>query len=261
VRYHLTWIVTVIVVTTVALQLRPIDLPFYVPAEAEQADQYDVKKAETTPAAEPPPKKADPGLVSRIVAKQIQEARELINKGDLEGALPLALEAASRRNNTPREQYFSHVLLSTIYIKRKDYAEGAQALEAALASGESPEDTPKYLKIIAQLHYATKNYPRAIETALRYEREFGQNVDVQIIAAQSYYLQRQFNEAALILRTVAETSEKTSNFIKEDWLKLWMSAEYERRNFVGVERALKSLVKHYPGGRYEKDLVKLREKR
>jgi hypothetical protein len=169
------------------------------------------------------------------------------------------LGAAKQPNQTPYEQYVNQSLLAAAYLKKRDFEATAKALDAVIESG-SDRVSANDLKSAIQAHYGVKNYARVPIIASRYEHEHGYDVKVQTLAAQSHYLQKNFAEAALILKKISDKSEHASQAPEESTLKLWMSAEYESRNDRGVEAALRTLVRYYPTDQAEKDLENLQKR-
>ncbi len=201
-----------------------------------------------------------PPTVSPAVGKPLQEAQALLkgNKGKEAAEKATAAVAAAK---SPYEIFVANEILGASYINAKDFPNAVKAFEASLATGQmqGPEKVQR-LKMLTQVHYQSKNYPKTIEMANQYMKEAPTDTEIPVLVAQSYYLQNNFKQASESLRAIVKSSDSAGRPVKEDTLNLLMSAEYQQKNDDGVRTTLEMLAVRYPKPQYMKDLVTMYEK-
>ncbi len=199
--------------------------------------------------------------VSPKVGAPLQAAQELLKKKQFKEAVTKAEEAAAVANKSPYETFLVNEILAIAYIQSGNYAKGTAAWEASLATGQMPADQAKErIKQLAGVYYQSKNYPKAIEYATRYTKEVGPDADMQVLVGQSYYLQKNYKQAAEILRATVKGAESAKRNPDKQWLELLMSAEYELGNNDAMQATMEKLILLYPDPKYWKDFVSLSER-
>jgi TolA-binding protein len=195
------------------------------------------------------------------IGKPLQQAQELLKKKQFKEALAAAEKAAAVGNKSPYETYLVNEILAIAYIQSGQAAKGIAAWEASLATGQVPADqVAQKVKTIATVHYQSKNYPKAIEYAQRYMKENGADNDLMVIIGQSYYLQKNFKQAAETLRTTVKNAESAKRNPDKVWLELLMSAEYELGNTDAVAATMEKLILLYPDPKYWAQFVQMSER-
>ena len=188
--------------------------------------------------------------------KPLKAAQELIQKKNFSEAKDKLAEAEAVPGKTPYETFVVNQFLAYVSVNLKDYATAAKAYEAMMATGMSPKaEHAQNLKALVQLNYQIKNYPKVLQFAQRYESEIGPDIDMALIQAQTYYLQKNYKEAASAISLAVKTAEQAGKQPKEDWLNLLMSAQYHMGDKEGVAKTLEVLVQKYPAPKYWKDLL------
>jgi len=199
--------------------------------------------------------------VSPKVGAPLQAAQEMLKKKQYKEAVVKAEEAAAVANKSPYETFLVNEILAIAYIQSGNYAKGTAAWEASLATGQMPADQAKErVKQLAGVYYQSKNYPKAIEYAQRFQKENGENSDMQVLIGQSYYLQNNHKQAAEYLRAAVKGSESARRNPEKSWLELLMSAEYQLGNNDAVQSTMEKLITLYPDPKYWKDFVSLSER-
>lgn len=199
--------------------------------------------------------------VSPKVGGPLQAAQELLKKKQFKEAVTKAEEAAAVANKSPYETYLVNEILAIAYIQSGNYAKGTAAWEASLATGQMPpEQAKERIKQLAGVYYQAKNYPKAIEYAQRYTKEVAPDADMMVLVGQSYYLQKNYKQAAEILRATVKTAESAKRNPDKQWLELLMSAEYELGNNDAMQATMEKLILLYPDPKYWKDFVSLSER-
>ena len=189
--------------------------------------------------------------ISNKFGKQFQEAKALIDQKNYKAALPKLDELKALPGKSAYESFVVAELQTAAYVGTADYANAAKAMEAAIETGEAPAATKQArAKNIANTYFAAKNIAKFNEASAKYQKDFGPDVDLQLLAAQGLYQERKFKEAAEAARTVIKTAESKGQPAREDWLKLVYSAEHEAGNAAGEKVAVETLVARYPKPEY-----------
>ncbi len=198
--------------------------------------------------------------VAPAVGKPLQAAQAALKAGNPKEAVAQA-SAAAAAAKSPYEIYVSNEILGASYLKAGDYANLAKAFETSYNSGYMPpaEKTAR-LKVLTQVYYQLKNHPKTVEFANAYLKESPGDIEVPVLVAQVYYLQKDFKRASDALRAIVRSSDAAGRAVKEDTLALLMASEYEMKNDAGVASTLELLQTRYPKPQYMKDLVTTYEK-
>lgn len=192
--------------------------------------------------------------------KPLQEADALMKAKDFNGALAKLQEVDKMSGKNPYETYLVDELLGLTYVNLQNYPEAAKRFEPTITAGFlDPAQTASRIKAVAQIYYQSKDYPKAIEWV---NKSTAQDPDpeVQVLAGNAYYIQKDFKNAALELRKALKMAEAKGIPAKKEWLELQMSADYESKDTPAVQRDLEMIVASYPEPKYWTDLLNLVEK-
>ncbi len=192
------------------------------------------------------------------VGKPLQAAQEMAQKKDLNGALAKVKEAEAVPSKTPFEQFKIDQFKVYIQMQRGDYASAGRAMEATVASGFlTADEVSKAHKSLAQIAYQQKDYNKVIEHGKKYAQSAPGDQEVQLLVIQAQYLLKDYKGTAAGLRSVISSADKSGREVKQDWLQLLMSAEYEQKNDVGVAEVLEMLLKRYPSPKFWRDRIQM----
>lgn len=192
------------------------------------------------------------------VGKPLQAAQELAESKKFNEALAKVKEAEAVPTKTPFEQFKIDQFKVYIHLQRGDYASAGRAMEATLASGMLPADeVARTHKSLAQIAYQVKDYNKVIAYGKKYLQSAPGDVEFQLLIVQAQYLLKDFKSSAAGLRSIIAAAEKSGREVKQDWLQLLMSSEYELKNMAGVAEALDMLVKRYPSEKYWRDRLQM----
>jgi len=198
--------------------------------------------------------------VAPAVGKPLQAAQAALKAGNPKEAITQAQSAAAAAKS-PYEVYVSNEILGAAYLKAGDYANLAKAFETSYNSGHmQAAEKNQRLKVLTQVYYQLKNYPKTIEYANLYLKENPSDAELPVLIAQSYYIQKDFKRASDGLRAIVRSSDAAGRPVKEETLALLMAAEYELKNDAGVASTLEMLQTRYPKPQYMRDLITTYEK-
>jgi uncharacterized protein HemY len=199
--------------------------------------------------------------VSPAVGKPLQEAQNLMKQKKFKEAAAKAQEAVNLPNKSSFETYMANEILGGAYLQAGDYANAAKALEASLQTGEvKGEDKTQHLKMLSQIYYNVKNYPKTLDLGGQYLAEQPNDAGILLLVGQSYYLQKDFKKASETLRKLIRVQESSGGAAKEDTYSLLLNTEHQLNNDAGVTDVLSQLVQKYPKPQYIKDLIAINER-
>ncbi len=142
-------------------------------------------------------------------------------------------------------------MLSYIMMNLKDYAGAVAVYETMLAKNQfAPADVPKRVLTVSQLYFSLKNYPKSIQYGERYLKENGADLEVQRQIAEAYYLQNNFAKSEEATQTLLKTAQQKGVAVKEDWLKLLLSAQYKQDKKKEIVGTLERLLLSFPSDQY-----------
>lgn len=192
------------------------------------------------------------------VGKPLQAAQELTQQKKWKEALAKVNEANGIEGKTAWEQFKIDEFFVYIALNMADYPAAAKAMEASVASGFlTAEEVVTRHKSLAQINYQLKNYAKAADYGRKYLQASPGNTDVLLLVGQAYYLQKDFKNAKGAVRELVTASDAAGKEVKEEWLQLLMSCDYELKDMAGVAKALEQLVQRYPSTKYWRDRLEM----
>lgn len=198
--------------------------------------------------------------LSAAVGKPLQEAQTLANAGKYQAALKKVKDANAISGKNAYESLVVDDFLLFLNVKLQDYAAAAAAGEAALMTGEvDSKERPQRLKTLAQLFYSAKNYGKFATYAEAYQKEAGNDPELQKLVVQSLYLKGDYPKAQSGAKALAETSRAAGRKPDESVLQLWLSSAFKVGDKAGQQAALTELQINYPKPGYIADLLALAE--
>lgn len=189
--------------------------------------------------------------VSAKVGKPLQEALKLANSGNLKEAMAKAEEAAAVPSRSAYDTYKANEVIAYIAVKDHDYARAAQAYEATLDSGELPADQ-KVARIdqLTKIYYQLHNYPKAVQYGKEYLKNGGNDLLIAVLVAQSYFQQKDNNNAIAATEDLIRMAKASGQPVKEEWLQLLMNCQIRANKETDALKTLDQLLVLYPSRQY-----------
>lgn len=196
---------------------------------------------------------AEQQKIGAKMAKPLRAAQESINAKNWDEAIAHLNEAAEVQPQSPYESFMVDELGWYVRVQSKDYAGAAQSLERAVASGFVPEaDLPQRYKVLTQLNYQLKDYPKTIEYGNKALAMDPAAQDIGAMVAHSLYLQKDYAGArSMVDKLVAAGGARP----EEQLLMIGLQSSYELKDRAGTMSALATLVRYYPEEKYWDDLL------
>lgn len=189
--------------------------------------------------------------VSAKVGKPLKKARELMVAKKWPEALAQTREVAAIADKTPSEEAIVNEMLAYIMMNLKDYAGAAATYEKMLAANQfKPEEVPKRQLSLSQLYLSAKNYPKSIQYGEAYLKTNSADLEVLRQVGETYYLNNDFAKTEILAQTLLQTAQKQNVPVKEEWLKLLLSAQYKQDKKSAIVATLERLLASYPSDQY-----------
>jgi len=182
----------------------------------------------------------------------VQKARE---KKDWAGMLAGAKEVdAVPVEKTEYDKFWVHELQGVAYANLKQYPEAISELEAAVASPcMTDTDKPGRIKLLMQLSYQSKDYPKAIQ----YGKQAFATGDMEagMYVGNAYYITNDFENTRATMRDVVAKMEAGGKTPDEPTYRILQSACLQLKDNECVVEQIEKLVTHYPKPKYWTDMI------
>ena len=194
--------------------------------------------------------------VSAKVSKPLKAAQAALEKEQWDEALAKVREAQAVEGRTAYDDYQINEFLYFVAVKKGDYAAAAPALEAVVNSGFlEPQALNDRIKMLAQLNFQTKNYPKAIEWGKRWAEVAPDDSSAFELTGQAQYLTDDNAGAIQNLDAAVEAAKRSGKPVKEQWLQVILSAYDRTDDAAGVSKTLERLVAEFPTPKYWEQLL------
>lgn len=218
-----------------------------IPAAYAQDKPADPKAAEAAKDAVRPElhKLLDPKVVQPLMnAKNFAEIQKLIDQAD---AFP---------NKTPYENYVVDRMKLAHASSTQNDAAAIAALERVTTSGRlDAKEQESFLQALGNYYYNAKNYPKAIETYKRFEKEVGKPEVVRSALIRAHYLGGDYANTVALLGQDLDAQAKAGKVPSEEDLRLYASSANKVKDDAAYVKGLELLVTHYPSDDLWADLL------
>jgi tetratricopeptide (TPR) repeat protein len=190
--------------------------------------------------------------ISSGIVKPLQATQEALAAKNYDEALVHLQEAKAFEPKTPYDSFMIDEFTWNVLLQKQDFAGAAAALDAAVNSGFiPPADLPPRLKVLSQLYYQTKDFPKAIEYGNRYLETAPDDHDMGVLVAQSYYFAKDYTGARAAVQKLSAQGGKPS----EQLLLIGLRCNFELNDRPGTMKAIETLILNYPKEKYWEDLL------
>lgn len=186
--------------------------------------------------------------LSEKVGKPLNAALEAIKKKQFDVASDRLKDAEAVAKKTPFEQFKINELMAYFYNAQQKYGEVAAAYEKMGETPQwlSPEQNANLNKSIAQAYYNAKQYAKSAEFSKRWLKDHPNDVDIQSLLGQTYYLLKDFKPCRDAMNAAVAIAEKAGQEPKEIWLQVSQSCSIEMNDEAGVIAMYEKLVRYHP---------------
>jgi tetratricopeptide (TPR) repeat protein len=193
---------------------------------------------------------------SKKFDKPMIDAQKAYEAKDWNTVLAKVTEAeAVPVEKTTFDQFMVHELRAMAYLSTK---QNAQALPEFAASFESPcidaQIKPSRAKVLMQLAYQAKDYPKAVEYGKR-AQELNPDPEIGVYIANAYYILNDYPNTKAVSTELVKRLEETGKVPGEDVYRILESACVHLKDNACVAEQIEKLVVHYPKPAYWLDLT------
>jgi tetratricopeptide (TPR) repeat protein len=192
-------------------------------------------------------KKVDKPLLEAQKAREAKNWDEVVAKVSEAEALPI--------EKTVYDMFWVHEFRGIANVNLKKYPEALVDLDAGFDSPcMDAKDKASRAKLLLQLAYQTKNYPKAIDYAKR-AQAMGDDPEVGVYLANAYYITNDFENTRTVSRDVITKLEASGKVPEETLYRILQSACINLKDNDCIVEQIEKLVVHYPKPNYWLDLT------
>jgi tetratricopeptide (TPR) repeat protein len=192
-------------------------------------------------------KKVDKPLLEAQKARGEKKWDEVIAKVGEAEALPI--------EKSVYDMFWVNEFRGIANVNLKRYPE---ALKDLTVGFDSPcmdaKDKPSRAKLIMQLAYQTKDYPKAIDFGKR-AQALGEDGDVGVYLANAYYITNDFENTRAVSAATIKKLEDAGQVPEETLYRILQSACINLKDNDCIVTQIEKLVVHYPKPNYWTDLI------
>jgi hypothetical protein len=196
---------------------------------------------------------------NRKLTKKLEKPMDAVQKAREAKDWAAMLAAAKEVDAVPVEKsdydkFWIHELQGVANANLKQYSDAVRDLEAAFNSPCMPDaERPSRLKLLLQLSYQNKDYPKAIEFGKK-AYEAG-DVEMGVYLGNAYYIQNDFENTRTVMREVINKLETSGKTPDEPTYRILQSACLQLKDDVCVVEQIEKLVQHHPKPKYWIDMT------
>jgi tetratricopeptide (TPR) repeat protein len=198
-------------------------------------------------------------ITNRDVGVALQAAQKDLKGNDYAGALQELDKADARPKKSAYEQFLIYEMRGFAYVRTKQYAQAAKALEGQMQGGFlTPEQVRTNTLALSQLYYQVKNYDKAIEYGQQAIDKGWAEAQTPTLVAQAYYLKNDWKGVVRFEKSQIAAAEKNGTAPSNESLQLLLSGCL-KMNPAGEDActngALQDLVIYHPKPEYWQQLL------
>jgi len=208
-------------------------------ALAQQTEKEDVKTRKT------------PAMREKVY-KRLSEAQELVEAGDVSGAINVLDDVKGMRDLNSYEVAQMWNFYGFIYYSAERYKESIKAYETVLQQTDIPVAMEtNTLYTIAQLYFTIEDYKKAEQALLNWFKVAEDpGADAYVLLGQALYQQQRYKDAIAPVEKAISMAQADGKQVKENWWLLLRVFYYELENYPKVAEFLEILVRDYPKKEY-----------
>jgi len=192
-------------------------------------------------------KKVDKPLGAAQDARTAKNWDEVLVKVAEAEALPVAKSAY--------DQFWIHEFRGIANVNLKKFTEALPDLQASFDSPCMDDaDKPARAKLMMQIAYQQKDYPKAIEYGNR-ATAINPDPDIQVYLANAYYITSDYENTRKVSNAVIDKLESSGKVPEETLYRILQSACINLKDNDCVVAQIEKLVVHYPKPSYWLDLT------
>nr|WP_244455137.1 hypothetical protein [Gluconacetobacter diazotrophicus] len=189
--------------------------------------------------------------LSMKVGKPLQQAQTALAAHKYAAAMSAVDTAEAVPGKTDYEEYTIAQMRAAVAAQSGDVAAATAAYDKLIASSRTPKDAKLQMMMAeATMAYTAKDYPRAVTGIERYLHAAGSNPAMETLLIQSYYLQRDYANAARVQQAQIDAEVKGGKVPTESQLQLLAACQTQLKDLSGLNRTYVTLASYYPKPEY-----------
>jgi tetratricopeptide (TPR) repeat protein len=197
--------------------------------------------------------------ISKKVDKPIGAAEKAFQAKNWDEVIAKVAEAEAMTDvvMTDFDKYWLHEFRGRAMLQKQNYPEALKDLEASAASPcMPPADVQSRQKILIQLAYQTKAYPKVIEVG---NKALAANGDPELgtYVGNAYYATEDYENSRRIMKDVVAKQEAAGTKVEDLTYRILQGSCIKLKDNPCVIDMLEKLVTHYPTRDYWQDLIGL----
>jgi tetratricopeptide (TPR) repeat protein len=199
-----------------------------------------------------------PKKFTKKIEKTMGAVEKAFNAKQWDQVLSGVAEAeAAGVEQTEFDKYWVHEFRGRALLSQQKYAESVKDLDAGLASPCMEEgDKPARQKILLQLAYQLKDYPKVIEVGNRI-LQTNPDPEIGVYVGNAYYIADDYESTRRVMKDVVAKQEAGPKPPDEITYRILQGACVKLKDNACVTELLEKLVAHYPKQAYWQDLMGL----
>jgi len=194
--------------------------------------------------------------LSAAVGKPLQQAQTALASHNLAKAMSAVDDADKVAKKSSYEQYTIDQMRAAVAAQSGDAAAAKAAYDKLIASPRTPKDAKaQMLMSEASMAYGAKDYPGAVSASEQYLKAFGSNPNIETVLIQSYYLQKDYANAARVQQGVIDAALKAKKVPAESQLQLLAACYTALKDQTAETHTFVLLAKYYPKPDYWAQLL------
>nr|WP_264802208.1 hypothetical protein [Ameyamaea chiangmaiensis] len=194
--------------------------------------------------------------LSAAVGKPLQQAQTALAAHNYAKAMDAVSQADAVPKKSAYEEYTVDQMRAAVAAQSGDVAAATAAYDKLIASSRTPKDAKNQMLLAeASMAYTAKDYPHAVTASERYLKMAGSNSSVETILIQSYYLQKDYANAARVQQGVIDAEIKAGKAPAESQLQLLAACQTALKDQSAETHTYVLLAKYYPKPDYWAQLL------
>ncbi len=196
--------------------------------------------------------------VTKKIGKEMAAAQEAYNAKQWNDVLTkVAAIQANPVEKSEIDKFWLSEFAGIAHVNLKNYPEALKQLEAAYQSPCMDEANKGHrAKVLMQLAYAEKDYPKAIDYGSKL-LETNWDAETAVYVGNAYYIGNDYENTRKVMSEVVSRQEDAGGTPDEQTYRILQGACVNLKDDKCVNEQFEKLVKHYPKPMYWKDLTNI----
>lgn len=195
-------------------------------------------------------------MLSAKVGKPLQAAQKALASKDYTKAMKEVDDADAVKGKSDYETYTIAQMRAAVAAQSGDTDAAIKAYDVLIASSRTPASAKKQMLMAeATMAYQAKDYAKATPLIEKYLKAGGNDPKMQTLLVQSYYMQKDYKNAAKILQQQVNDELKAKKVPAENQLQFLVNCYREMKDQTNETHTFVLLAKYYSKPQYWAALI------